>query len=100
MRVFAQVADDARRALRSTCDAGVAPVEDQPVMRISAEFRGRGGSQCLLHFPRRSAGGKPGAVGYPENVRVDRDLHLTEHHVEDDVGGLAANAWERLELGA
>ena len=64
-------------------------VQQQPVMRILEKFGRRVGDERLLHLERRSPGREPGTVGDPEDVRVDGDLRLTEHHVENDVGGLS-----------
>ena len=41
-----------------------------------------------------------GAVGDPEDVGVDREGLLAERGVEHDVGGLAADPGQRLELVA
>src|SRR5256886_8098871 len=70
------------------------------VVGVLAELGRRIGDERVLDFPRRLARGEPGAIGNTENVCVDRDLGLAEHHVEDDVGGLATHAGQRLERGA
>jgi len=45
-------------------------------------------------FSRRQAG----AVGNTEDVRVDRERLLPEGGIQDDVGGLAADARQLLQL--
>jgi len=47
-----------------------------------------------------SCRGESGAIGNPEDVSVDGDLGLAEYHVENDAGGLAPDAGQRLERGA
>ena len=46
------------------------------------------------------AGGQAGAVADSEDVRVDRERLLAERGVEHDIGGLAANPGQRLQLHA
>jgi hypothetical protein len=46
---------------------------------------------------RRPADGQAGAVGHPENVRVDGDRRLAESGIEDHVGGLAADTGQGLQ---
>src|SRR5438105_10298152 len=75
-------------------------MQDEPMVGVLAEL-GRGvGDERVLDFPRRLSRREPGAIGNTENVCVDRDLGLAEHHVEDDIGGLATHAGQRLERGA
>src|SRR6202008_3312088 len=80
--------------------AHVAAVQDEPVMCVLSELgrrvRGQRLLDCARGFPRSEAG----AVGDPEDMRVDRDLHLAKHHVENDVGGLAPDAGQCFECGA
>ena len=53
-----------------------------------------------LHLVHGLAGSEAGAVANAEDVRVDRKGLLAEGGVEDDVGGLASDAGERLQLFA
>ena len=69
-------------------------------MGILSELGWRAGEEPRLHIKRRPARRESGAIGDPEDVGVDRDLRLTEHHVEDDAGGLAPHPGQRLERGA
>ncbi len=52
--------------------------------------------QALLDRPHRATWGEAQAIGDPEDVGVDRDDRLPEGGVEDDVCGLASDAWQRL----
>ena len=61
-------------------------------MRILAEFLRDEPQQPFLDLQRSLAGRDAGAVGDPEDVRVDRDRRFPERGIEDDVGGLAADA--------
>src|SRR5437773_10222440 len=83
--VLAEVPDDAGGTGRLTCGADVAPVQDQPVVGVLAELGRRIGDERVLDFARRVARREPGAIGNTEDVCVDRDLRLAEHHVEDDI---------------
>src|SRR5207253_5011125 len=95
--ILAQVPDDAGGTGGLACSADVTPVQDQPMVGVLAEL-GRGvGDERVLDFPRRLSRREPGAIGNTENVCVDRDLGLAEHHVEVDIGGLATHAGQRLE---
>src|SRR5476649_2109692 len=96
---LADVVDDAARALGLARLAGVSAVQDQPVVRVQAEFLGHPLQQLQLHFERVLAGREAGAVADPEDMRVDGDGRLAERHVHHHVGGLAADAGEVLQLG-
>ena len=51
----------------------------------------------LLDLERGLAGSEAGAVADAEEMGVDGDGRLAEGDVEDDIGGLAADAGQRLE---
>ncbi len=53
--------------------------------------------QGVFDGARRGAGAEAGAVADAENVGVDRQGWLAEGDVQDDVGGFAADAGQRLE---
>ncbi len=80
--------------------AGVAAVQDQPVVRVAAERLRHDllelGFDLIGVLARREAG----AVADAEDVRVDRERLLAERGVEHDIGGLAADAGQRLQLVA
>ena len=52
--------------------------------------------QARFDLERRAARRQPGAVGDAEDVRVHRDRRLAEGDVQHHVGGLAADAGQRL----
>ena len=87
-------------AARFARQAGVAAVQDQPVMGVQHEF----GRDHLLEpefdLERSIAGREPGAVADAKHVGIDRHGVLAKGHVEHDIGGLAAGAGQRLDLGA
>ena len=53
--------------------------------------------QAQLDLERRLAGGQIEPVRHAEHVRVDGQGRLAEGDVEHDVGGLAADARQRLQ---
>src|SRR5688572_28901333 len=73
---LAQVADHAFRAARLARDADVAPVQDEPVVRVLLELVRGELQQLLLDFLRVLARREPGAVRDAEDVRVHRDRRL------------------------
>src|SRR6185436_20106644 len=94
---LAQIADDAARAIRLAREAHVAPVQDQPVVRVLEEL-GRGElQQSLLYGKDVLAWREAGPVGDAEDVRVDRHGRLAERGVQHDVGGLAPHARQLLQ---
>src|SRR3989344_3534906 len=96
--VLAQIIDDAFGATRFACRTGVAPMQDQPVMRIVAVYLGDRLEQIFLHhehvFPRR----QPGTIGHTEDMRIHGDGRLTEGGIENHVGGFASHARQRLQF--
>src|SRR4051812_33225020 len=70
---LAQVADQALRAARLARQAHIAPMQDQPVMRVLQEFGRRELQQLLLHLQHVLARREAGAIGDAEDVRVDGD---------------------------
>src|SRR5437899_5679342 len=94
---FAQVADQAGRTAGLACQADVAPMQDQPMVRILQVFRRGEFEQPLLDLERILAWSDAGAVGDAKDVRVDRHRRLAECRVEHHVRGLAADAGQALE---
>jgi hypothetical protein len=78
-------------------EAGVAPVQDEVVMGVAQVLRRDDLHELRLDLEGILAGCQPGAVGDPEDVRVDRQRELAEGDVQHHVGGLAADARQRLE---
>src|SRR5688500_4873064 len=75
---LAQVADQALRAAGLAREADVAPVQDQPVVRV-LQILGRSElEELLLNFERVLARGDAGPVGDAEDMRVDRHGRLAE----------------------
>ena len=78
--------------------ADVAPVQDQPVVRVACGIPAARPSSILSSTgAHRLARRKAGAVGDAEDVRIDRDRLRAERRVQDDIRGLAADAGQRLE---
>ena len=67
-------------------------------MRVAAERLWHDLLELGLHDVDRLAGREAGAVADPEDVGVDGEGFLTERSVENDVGGLAADARKCLEV--
>ena len=68
------------------------------MVRVAAERLGDDLLELRLDLVDILARREAGAVADAEDVRVDRERLLAECRVEDDVGGLAADAGERLKL--
>ena len=67
-------------------------------MRVAAEGLRHDLFQLRFDLVDVFAGREAGAVADSENVSIDRERLLAERGVEDDIGGLAANAGQRLQL--
>jgi len=97
--IGAQVDDGAAPAFGSARLAGVAAMQDQPVVRIATKRR----RHQLVEFPfdhehglaRREAS----AVGDAKDVCVDGEGFRTKGAVHDDIGGLASDPGQRFERG-
>ena len=98
--IGAQVLDRAAPAFGSPRLADIAAVQDQPVMGMDAERRGRRLVQLEFDRQHRLALGQPGAVADAEDMRVDREGLLPEGGVEHHIGGLAPDPRQALERGA
>src|SRR5262249_6843877 len=87
--VAAEIAHHAGRAQRPSRHAGVAAVQDQPMMSVQLVFL----RHLLLEteFDRENglARSQIGAIADSEDMGVDRDGRLSERDVENDIGGLA-----------
>jgi len=71
-------------------------VEDQPVVGVAAEGLGDDLLELRFDLLDTLAGGEDGAVADTEAMGVDGEGLLAEGGVEDDVGGLAADAGKFL----
>ena len=67
------------------------------MMSVAAEGLGDDLFEPGFHFVDVLAGREAGAVAHSEDVGVDRESLLAESGVEDDIGGLAADAGELLQ---
>src|SRR6267378_3523095 len=65
---FAKIADQAGRTCRLARDTYVTPVQDQPMVRILAEFLRDEFHQLVLDFEDVFAGGDAGPVGDAEDM--------------------------------
>ena len=90
--IFAEVRDQAVRAVWLAGLAHVTPVQDQPVMRILAKAWWRVSLERVLDGERRLPRREPGPVADAENMRIHGNRGLAEGRVEHDVGGFPANA--------
>src|SRR5215831_1922347 len=98
--VAAEIGDDAIGTVGLARLAHIAAVQDQPVMSIALVFGRRDRLERGLDRQRRLPRGESGAIGHPENVRVDRDRRLAKGDVQHDIGGLATDPGQRLKRGA
>ena len=69
-------------------------MQDQPVVGAVPVFFWRDAFEAGFDLVGRLAGREAGAIGDAENMRVNGDGRLAERFVEDDIRGLAANAWK------
>ena len=72
-------------------------MQDQPVVGVDLVLGGDVLEQCQFHRQRRLALAEPGAVADAEDMRVDGDGRLAKGGVEHHIGGLAADARQRLQ---
>src|SRR6476620_120811 len=96
-RPLAQVSNDAFLAQRLACDTSVTPVQNKPMVRMPFVFRRHHLLQFHFNFEGGFAGCQSGAVSDAKDVRIDSNRWLAESDVEDDVGSLAADTWQRLQ---
>src|SRR5262245_57010802 len=95
----ANVANETTRTVRPARLADIAAVQDQPMMGMALALRRHHRLEHALDFGGGLAGSETGAVADPEDMGVDGDGGLAECRVEDDIGGLAADAGKRFEGG-
>ena len=80
-----KVIDDTLAAFRFARHAGIAAVQDQPVVGVLFVLIGDELQQALFDFQDVFAGRQAGAVGYPEYVGIHGNGGLAESGIEDDV---------------
>ena len=77
--------DQALAAFRFARHAGIAAMQDQPVVGVLFVLIGDEFQQALFDFQDVFAGRQAGAVGYPEYVGIHGNGGLAEGGIEDDV---------------
>ena len=97
---FAFGEDDAGPALGPARDAGIAAVQDEPVMGVLFEFIRHEFKQPFFYLINVFAGRDRGAVRDPEDMGVHRDGRLAKGGIQDHVGRLAADAGQALQRRA
>ena len=90
--VFTQIGNYAGLATWFTRNAGVAPVQYQPVMSILHEFIRYQAQQALLNFNYILAGCDSGPVGYSEDMGVDGNGWMAEGRIEYHIGRFSTDA--------
>src|SRR5579859_934709 len=95
---LAQVTNQAGRARGTRSLANVAPMQDEPVVRVAAEFLGHEFQQALFHLDHVGSGRDAGAIGDAEDVRIHRDRVLAERGIQNDVRGFAPDSGEAFEI--
>src|SRR5262245_43409844 len=95
---FAQVADHALGTGRLAREAHVAPVQDQPVVRMLHELRRHELEELEFHFERILARRDARAIRHPENVSVHGHRRLAEGDIEHHIRRLAPDAGQALKL--
>jgi len=84
----AEIVDQAYLTARFAGEAGVAAMQDQPVMRVQHELGRNDSLQPELDLKRRLPGASP--VRLPtRNTWVSTPSCVRHSHVEHDIGGLA-----------
>jgi len=67
------------------------------MVRVLLELVGHELQQSLLDLQRVLPGRDVGAIGDPENMRIDGDRRLSERHVQNDIRGFATDAGQRFQ---
>src|ERR1700733_2227026 len=98
--ILAKIVDDTGGAGRIARLAGVAPVQDQPVMRVLQELWRHDLQELILHRPWSLTCDQTDAVGDAEYVGVHRDGGLPERRIQNDVGSFSADARQAFEFFA
>lgn len=80
--------------------AHIAPVQDEPMVGRGDKFRGDVAAEFVLHAEGGGAGGgnQSDAMAQPEDMRVDGHAGLLEDDGLDDIGRLATDARQSLQL--
>ena len=89
---LAEVGNEAFGAFGGAGGADVAAVEENPVVGVGEEFGRDAGEEALFYSFWGAALGKADFWGDAEEMGVYRHCALVENHIENDVGGFAADA--------
>ena len=81
-----QILHDAFRTVWLARLAGVAAMQDQPMMGVLQEFFRNGLQQLQLNLQGCFTERQTGPVGDPENVCVHGDGRLSESRIKHDIG--------------
>src|SRR6266403_366255 len=96
-RPLTEIGDQALLAQRPTRQTDIAPVQDQPVMRMAFVFRRYYAIELHLDLQWRLAGCDAGSIADTEDMGIDGNRRLTKGDIEHDICGLAADARQRLQ---
>lgn len=97
---LAEVLDQAGTAARLAGDAGIAAVENKPVVAVHLKLGGNHLQQLLFNLLDVLTGGKLCPVANAENMRIDRNRRPAEGGIEYHVGGFAPDAGQRFQRGS
>src|SRR5579883_3000674 len=97
-RPAAEIVDQANLAARLARQAGIAAMQDQPMMRVQHELGRNYFLKPEFDLERRLARRKPGTIGDAKYMGIDSDGAVAIGHIEHDVGGLPPCARQRLDL--
>ncbi len=86
--------------LRRAGHADVAPVQDEPMVRLRNQIQGNMGHKVLFYRQRRGGcqWSQPDAVRNAKHVRVHGHRGLIENDGSNDVGRLATHARQSLQF--
>src|SRR5258706_3095287 len=83
--VATEIAHGAFRTKRLSRHADIAPMQDQPVMRMLRVCVGHDLHQRILDLARRAARRQSPAIGEPANMPIDGYRLFAEDYIENDV---------------
>jgi len=94
-----QVGDNALPAKRCSCAAGIAPVKNEQMVRISQIRTGRRPKQSLLYRQDGTTLGETGPVGHPVDMGINRNGWFSESGIQHNVRRLSADARKTFQGG-
>ena len=90
-KLTAPLCEGTTGAFGVTGSAGVAAVEDEPVVGDGPEGRLNVALKVLLHRKGRGTVGKAQSVGHSKHVSINGNHRFVIHYGSNDVGGFSAN---------